>query len=92
MIVCPGNAMLYRMEAVEHIGSGIKRIRSLCREYNVPNPRLEVSDHWFTVSFPRPGEQKNKTTTITEAERQPGTKLGLSRDQVEVMRNCLNAN
>ena len=90
MIVCPEYALRYRMEAVEHIGSGIKRSRSLCREYNMADPCLEVSDHWFTVSFPRAGEQKNKTTTITGPERQPGTKLGLSRDQVEVMRNCVN--
>ncbi len=45
--------MLFRMEAVEHIGSGIKRIRNLCREYGVAEPRIEVSEHWFTVSFPR---------------------------------------
>ena len=46
--------ILYRMEAVEHIGSGIKRIRNLCREYGVTEPCLEVSEHWFTVIFPRP--------------------------------------
>jgi len=37
-----------------HIGSGIKRIRNLCREYGVAEPRIEVSEYWFTVSFPRP--------------------------------------
>lgn len=47
-------AMLHRMEAVEHIGSGIKRIRNLCREYGVGEPEIEVSEHWFTVIFPRP--------------------------------------
>jgi ATP-dependent DNA helicase RecG len=46
--------MLFRMDAVEHIGSGIKRIRNLCREYGVAEPRMEVSEHWFTVIFPRP--------------------------------------
>ncbi|MHB1349834.1 MAG: ATP-binding protein [Desulfobulbaceae bacterium] len=48
-------SMLHRMEAVEHIGSGIKRIRGLCREYGVAEPRIEVSEHWFTMIFPRPG-------------------------------------
>jgi len=61
-------AMLYRMEAVEHIGSGIKRIRSLCQEYNVADPHLEVSDHWFTVSFPRPVGQKSDTATETQQD------------------------
>jgi len=55
--------MLHRMEAVEHIGSGIKRIRNLCREYGVAEPRIEVLEHWFTVTFPR-------TTDGTKADRQ----------------------
>ncbi|MDO9509076.1 MAG: ATP-binding protein, partial [Thermovirgaceae bacterium] len=56
-------AMLHRMEAVEHIGSGIKRIRDLCREYGVAEPRIEVSEHWFTMIFLRPG---------VEPETEPG--------------------
>ena len=45
--------ILHRMNAVEHIGSGIRRIRSLCREYKVAEPQIEVSEHWFTMTFPR---------------------------------------
>ena len=59
--------MLFRMEAVEHIGSGIKRIRDQCREYGVAEPRIEVSEHWFTVTFPRPLGQDEKQTS-SEAE------------------------
>ncbi len=40
---------------VEHIGSGIRRIRNLCREYGVAEPLIEVSEHWFSVTFPRSG-------------------------------------
>ena len=46
--------ILHRMEAVEHIGSGIRRIRNLCKEYGVAKPRIEISEHWFTVTFSRP--------------------------------------
>jgi len=46
--------MLHRMEAVEHIGSGIKRILGLCRDYGTPEPKIEATEHWFTVTFPRP--------------------------------------
>ena len=60
--------MLFRMEAVEHIGSGIKRIRSLCREYGVAEPRIEVSEHWFTVSFPRPIVQDEGQTPVETGE------------------------
>ena len=49
--------MLHRMEAVEHIGSGIRRIRNLCRDYGVAVPQIDVSEHWFTVIFPRPGSR-----------------------------------
>ena len=37
--------MLYRMGVVENIGSGIKRIRDLCREHGVADPTIEVADH-----------------------------------------------
>lgn len=49
--------MLYRMGVVENIGSGIKRIRELCREHGVAEPAINVSEHWVTVTFPRPAEQ-----------------------------------
>jgi ATP-dependent DNA helicase RecG len=50
-------AILHRMEAVENIGSGIRRIRNLCKEYSVAEPKIEVSEHWFTMTFSRIAEQ-----------------------------------
>jgi len=86
--------ILHRMEAVEHIGSGIRRIRGLCREYGIAEPRIEVSEHWFSVCFPRPaGEQeKGLDTGIPEVGKTldlVGTKSGPSRDQVEIMQKCM---
>ncbi|MES9858399.1 MAG: Fic family protein [Sedimenticola sp.] len=49
--------MLHRMEGVEHIGSGIRGIRRLCRDYGVSEPEFEVSEHWVTTIFQRPIEQ-----------------------------------
>ncbi len=46
--------MLYRMDVVENIGSGIRRIRDLCREHGVAEPIIDVSEHWVTVTFRRP--------------------------------------
>ena len=40
--------MLYRMDVVENIGSGIRRIRDLCREHGVAAPTIEVSERWVT--------------------------------------------
>ena len=45
--------MFYRMDLVEQVGSGVTRIRDLCREYDVADPQFHVSDDWVTVVFPR---------------------------------------
>ena len=29
----------------------------MCRDYGVAEPQIEVSEHWFTVTFPRLGVQ-----------------------------------
>jgi len=89
MISCTENTILYRMEAVEHIGSGIKRIRNLCREYGVDEPDIEVAEHWFTVRFPRPELQKDTKypdgsgdeTTIMQPRAE--SRLGPRQAQVE---------
>ena len=54
--------MLYRMDAVENIGSGIKRIHDLCREHGVAAPIIDVAEHWVTVTFPRPAAQGDEGT------------------------------
>ena len=69
--------ILHRMEAVEKIGSGIRRIRDLCQEHGVAEPMIEVADSWVTTTFKRPVEQI-------------GTKLAPSRHQVAIIRNCLS--
>jgi len=53
----PRNPLLFgilqRMDLVEQIGSGIRRIRQLCREQGVPIPVIDVSNNWVTTTFPR---------------------------------------
>ncbi|MEW6078120.1 MAG: ATP-binding protein, partial [Thermodesulfobacteriota bacterium] len=56
---------------VEHIGSGIKRIRNLCREYGVDEPLIEVSEHWFTVIFPRPKVESEEAVAADTPEVTP---------------------
>ncbi len=48
--------MFYRMGLVEQIGSGIRRIRQLCRDYEVAEPLIDVSENWVTTTFARPIE------------------------------------
>ena len=45
--------MFYRMGLVEQIGSGIRRIRQLCRDYKAAEPLIDVSENWVTTTFER---------------------------------------
>ena len=85
--------MLHRMDAVEHIGSGIRRIRDLCRDWRVPAPVIDVSEHWVTVTFRRPalGVEGSNATVEGPGRDQVGTKSGPSRDQVAILRKSLSA-
>lgn len=76
--------MFYRMGMVERVGSGIKRIREMCRDYGVAEPVIEVSESWVTTTFKRPIEE-----VTGEIPNQVGTKLALSRHQVEIMNKCV---
>ena len=62
--------MLYRMGVVGNIGSGIKRIHELCREHGVAKPTIDASEHWVTVTFPRPaGQVETKQIADAGADR-----------------------
>ena len=66
--------MLYRMDVVENIGSGVRRIRDLCREHGVAEPIIDAAEHWVTVTFPRsatPVAKQNVGQTGSEAGRRP---------------------
>ena len=63
--------MLYRMDVVENIGSGIRRIRRLCREHGVAEPIIDTSGQWVTVTFPRPAGRRNLQRGVRDAGRQP---------------------
>ena len=84
--------VLHRMDAVEHIGSGIRRIRDLCREWGVPAPVIDVSEHWVTVTFRRPAldGEGSGATSKGPGRDQVGTKSGPSRDQVAILRKALS--
>lgn len=45
--------MFYRMGLVEQVGSGIRRIRELCRDYGIAEPIIDVSENWVTTTFAR---------------------------------------
>jgi len=50
--------ILYRMDLVENVGSGLKRIKDTVKEYGLESPKIEADDHWFTVTIPRKTQGK----------------------------------
>ncbi len=80
--------ILHRMEAVEKIGSGIRRIRDLCREHGVAEPTIEVSDHWITTTFPRLPVQIRPESVPSLSQVCP--KSVPSPSQVAILRKCLS--
>jgi len=46
--------MLYRMDAVEQVGSGIRRIREICKDYGIAEPVFEIDEHGVTLTLFRP--------------------------------------
>ena len=68
----PRNPLLYgmlvRMSLVGGIGSGIRRMKSLCREYGVEEPRIEVSGSKVTTTFRRPPAIQLQPSTIDDDE------------------------
>ncbi len=77
--------MLYRMDAVEQVGSGIRRIREICRDYNVAEPEFEISEHWVTITLKRPklvkgirGEEEGSE----ELGNQLGNRLGNTKASI----------
>lgn len=68
----PRNPLLYsmlaRMGLAGGIGSGIRRMTSLCREYGVEAPRIEVSGDQVTTSFRRPPAIRLQPATLDDDE------------------------
>lgn len=46
-------SLMARMDLVEHIGSGIKRIRESVAAYGLKAPLIETDGDWFSITFMR---------------------------------------
>ena len=88
----PRNSLLFsifhRMDMVERLGSGIKRIKELCRDYGLQEPEIEIEEGWFTVIFKRSNKKETKAIDTDPVRVPVGTKSALSRHQVEMLYKC----
>ncbi len=80
--------MLYRMDAVEHIGSGIKRIRDICKSYGVAPSEVLVQDNWVTVTFTRPQAQRESGREPAQVEAQVEAHESLSQSEARILAVC----
>ena len=57
--------VMHRVEMVEKIGYGIKRMRDLAKEHEIPPPEFDIDENWFTVTFPRVAGETETTGKTT---------------------------
>ena len=52
--------LLQRINLVENVGTGIRRMRDEMKTYGLTGPEFEISEDWFTIIFKRSQFQKNE--------------------------------
>lgn len=52
--------LLQRIGLVENVGTGIRRMRELMKADGLEEPKFEISEDWFVVTFKRPELQKRE--------------------------------
>jgi predicted HTH transcriptional regulator len=93
----PGNPLLaeplYLTKYIERMGTGTGDMIARCRKAGLPEPEFALTDGFVTtirrkqeLAFEAVGGQSE-----APSRDQVGTKSGLSRDQVEILRKCLEA-
>jgi ATP-dependent DNA helicase RecG len=69
--------------SVEQVGSGVRRIREICRNYGVEEPEYEVTESWVTVTFARPKLKNGVRVKEEGSEKTSGLVDGLAEGLVE---------
>ena len=79
----------HRTGAVEVWGRGTNRVIEMCEKHGAPLPVFEEKQGFLVVTFRAALVAGGAAGTATsKSGDQVGTKLGLSRDQVEILRLC----
>ncbi len=56
-------SVLFRMNLVENVGSGIKRIKESIADENLDEPRIEIDANWFSITFFRHRQQGSQKSS-----------------------------
>jgi len=77
--------MLHRIAFIEKAGTGIKRMRDEAQEHGCPDPIFEANGFFTAIFRPNP---MVKTKAAVQITGEVGTKLALSRHQVDILAKC----
>ena len=65
------------MDLVEHIGSGLKRIRDSMKENGLEEPIIEADEHWFQMTFKRKNREKGRVEAESDSSMKTSMKTGV---------------
>jgi predicted HTH transcriptional regulator len=86
---------LYLTKYIERMGTGIRDMVDRCRVAGLSDPVFKLTDGFVATVYRKPGVAFEAVNKASGQMRPPipvdqvGTKSGLSRDQVEMLRQCL---
>ena len=82
--------LLHRIEFIEKAGTGIKRMRDEAHAQGCPEPTFEAAGFFTTTFLPNPAVRAQaEAQGRDQVTQQAGTKLALSRHQVEILAKCV---
>ena len=58
-----------KMELVENVGYGIKRMRDAMRKYGLESPLIEAGESWFRITFRRKPQHASLTGDTRKTEQ-----------------------
>ena len=81
--------LLHRVGFIEKAGTGIRRMREEAKKYGSPEPKFDTAGFFTATFYPSPEVRRQALVATGEAANHVGTKLALSRHQVEILTKCV---
>jgi len=81
-------SLMDRMDLVENVGSGIKRMRDAIQEYGLKPPVIEAGDDWFSITFVRKPQQisvEDTTQNTTQKTTQKKAWLTTQKTRARIL-------
>jgi len=86
--------LLHRIALIEKAGTGIRRMMEDARQHKCPEPKFTVNGFFTATFWPNVGLSRKIVPQVGEevtgeVAGEVGTKLALSRHQVEILHDCV---